>query len=169
MNKKTTIKINEETRDELKHLKLKFKYPTMDDVILDACKYFLNYNVSPADAKEPISELFKQFSNRFFGAFNKTNNEILQPFIKDSYQMYNLISDNLTQDTGKKKATEEETQTTQKNKAENLHQDFKFDNLKSLILELDKLKIPSVSGGKNMIQFNSIEYNKFIDKIKLME
>lgn len=166
-NKKTTIKINEETRDELKHVKLKFKYSTMDDVILDACRYFLNYNVSPADAKEPVSELFNKFSNRFFGAYNKTNNEILQPFIKDSYQVYSLIADNFSQKTAKE--PEQKIQAVQEIKSEVSDSNLKFEKIKSKILELDKLKIPNVSGGNNVIQFNSIEYNRIIDNIKLME
>jgi hypothetical protein len=153
---KTTIKIDEKVRDELKRTKRIFNYPTMEELILDCCDYFQTHKVSPKEAKEPVVNLFSKFSDRFFGAFNKNNKEILIPFIKDSYTFY--------KDLQGKNITAEEKNVVQAVEPE----EGKFEKLKLLILELDKLKHFQQSGEASNIVFNAVEFNKIMDKIKLM-
>ncbi|MDR1926936.1 MAG: hypothetical protein LBQ13_04670 [Endomicrobium sp.] len=168
MEKLTSVKISSTAQELIKQIKVKYHYTRMNDAIVDMCHYFLNYDQSPRDAKAPISELFKKFADRLFGAFNKNHKEVLQPFIKDSYEFYNKFID--TFDTG----------NTQKNAAS---QDEKIydrgevlpylgveeKKLKELILDLDRLKVPfSDSSGGACYKISIIDYNKIMDKIKMM-
>lgn len=86
-NKLTTIQINKETNQNLREIKHKFHYKSNNDLVNDMSRYFIEYNVSPREASQPIFDQFKTIDKTFRSFFKEYENKLFKPFVNAQSQV----------------------------------------------------------------------------------
>ncbi|CAA7197589.1 BfmA/BtgA family mobilization protein [Chryseobacterium potabilaquae] len=83
----TTIQINKETNQNLREIKHKFHYKSNNDLVNDMSRYFIEYNVSPREASQPIFDQFKTIDKTFRSFFKEYENKLFKPFVNAQSQV----------------------------------------------------------------------------------
>ena len=77
---KTTIQIEDTTNELLKTLKYRYRYRSIDELLIDTSRYFDEYNVSPREASKPITEHLKGLDKTFRSFFKEYESKLFIPF-----------------------------------------------------------------------------------------
>ncbi|SFN16168.1 hypothetical protein SAMN05421738_107140 [Algoriella xinjiangensis] len=171
-NKLVTFKLDESIRDHATKMKRLYNYPTYDDLFQDIFKFFIDNETSPRDAnislhkqifemKRSLSKIHSEFINK---RLNPTLFEIKTQYINTNKTIIEMINQTNSNTHKVIEIAESLSIAPQKEAPQN---NINLEDIKSKILELDKVKKSKFNGEKNIVEIDLVEYNRLMDQLKL--